>query len=235
MPDDAVLEGLDPYDLMDAEAARLDTYFSGLGASDWGRPSACSAWTTQDLLAHLAASEEYNHACLDDAVPAFLEGLGKRGVTDVDSFNAAGVADRAGRTSDELMAEWRETCGRTIRDLRARDGGEIPTMVGPYPVRWQAFHLASELATHADDVGVPVSAGEAKDRNDWRRRFALFVLSETKPDVEVSATEGGTHVCADGKEAVLTDDELIAVTNGRLPADDPLPDGLRRALNVVGS
>jgi len=51
----------------------------------------------------------------------------------------------------------------------------------------------------------------------------------------VSATEGGTHVCADGKEAVLTDDELIAVTNGRLPADDPLPDGLRRALNVVGS
>jgi hypothetical protein len=34
---------------------------------------------------------------------------------------------------------------------------------------------------------------------------------------------------------VLSDDELIAVTNGRLPADHPLPTGLRRALNVVGS
>jgi uncharacterized protein (TIGR03083 family) len=235
MPDDAVLEGLDPYDLMDAEMARLDGYFTGLDASAWVRPSACSGWTTRDMLAHLAASEEYNHACLDDALPAFLEGLGKRGVSDIDSFNAAGVADRAGRSSDELLAEWRETCGRTCRDLRARDGGEIPTMVGPYPVRWQAFHLASELATHADDIGVPVSAEEAEARADWRRRFALFVLSEVKPDVEVSPCEGGTSVSAEDQEAVLTDDELIAATNGRLPADHPLTDGLRRAVNVVGS
>jgi uncharacterized protein (TIGR03083 family) len=235
MPDDAVLEGLDPYDLMDAEAARLDAYFTGLDEAAWARASACSGWTTQDMLAHLAASEEYNHACLDDAVPAFLEGLGKRGVTDLDSFNAVGVAERSGRSSDELLAEWRQTCGRTIGELRARDGAEIPTMVGPYPVRWQAFHLASELATHADDVGVPVSAGEAEERRDWRRRFALFVLSEAKPDVEVSTTEGGTHVSAGGDEAVLTDDELIAATNGRLPADNPLSPGLRRALNVVGS
>ena len=235
MPDDAVLDGLDPYDLMDAEAGRLDGYLSGLDAGGWGRPSACADWTTQDMVAHLAGSEEYNHACLDDALPAFLESLGKRGATDMDSFNAIGVAERAGRTSDELLAEWRETCGRTTRELRARDGGEIPTMVGPYPARWQAFHLASELATHADDVGVPVTDAEAAGRADWRRRFAVFVLSEMKPEVGVTPVEGGTKVRAGDDEAVLSDDELIAVTNGRLAADDPLPGGLRSALNVVGS
>jgi uncharacterized protein (TIGR03083 family) len=235
MPDDAVLEGLDPYDLMDAEAARLDAYFSGLGAADWGQASACRGWTDKDLLAHMAASEGYNHACLDDALPSFLEELGKNGITDMDSFNALGVTQRADRSTDELVAEWRATCERTRQDLRKRDGGDIPTMVGPYPARWQAFHLASELATHADDVGVPVSADEAEARTDWRRRFAVFVLSEMKPDVEVGAAEGGTAVRAEGQEAVVSDDDLIAATNGRLPADHPLPASLRQALNVVGS
>jgi uncharacterized protein (TIGR03083 family) len=235
MPDDAVLDGLDPYDLMEAEAARLDAYFSGLGTGGWARPSACTGWSTQDMLAHLAGSEEYNHACLDDALPAFMESLGRRGVTDMDSFNAVGVADRAGRSSDELLVEWRQACGRTTRELRARDGGDLPTMVGPYPARWQAFHLASELATHADDVGVPVTDAEAAARADWRRRFAVFVLGEMKPDVDVTPVEGGTKVCAGGDEAVLSDEDLIAVTNGRLAADHPLPASLRRALNVVGS
>jgi hypothetical protein len=34
---------------------------------------------------------------------------------------------------------------------------------------------------------------------------------------------------------VLSDDDLIAVTNGRLPDDHPLLPSLRRALNVIGS
>src|SRR5262249_34796996 len=186
MPDDAELEGLNPYDLMDAEAARLDAYLSGLDDGGWGRASACTGWTTRDMLAHLAGSEEYNHACLDDALPAFLERLGQAGASDLHPFNALGVPGRVDRSGDEVLAEWRAACGRTRDELRKRDGADIPTMVGPYPARWQAFHLASELATHADDIGVPVSPDEAEARRDWRRRFAVFVLSETKPDVVLS-------------------------------------------------
>ena len=37
MPDDSVLAEHDPYDLMDAEAARLEGWFGGLGAGDWER------------------------------------------------------------------------------------------------------------------------------------------------------------------------------------------------------
>jgi uncharacterized protein (TIGR03083 family) len=235
MPDDTVLDGLDPYDIMDDEAARLDRYFGGLDAEGWQRPSACAGWDTHDMLAHLAGSEEYNHACLDDAIPALFERLQGYGVTDVDSFNAVGVSTRAGTSTDAVLTEWRGTCERTRDELRARDGSDIPTMVGPYPARWQAFHLASELATHADDVGVPIDPAEAADRTDWRKRFALFALSESKPDVVVRPADGGTYVEVDGAPAVLSDEDLIAVTNGRLPGDHPLAPSMRSALNVVGS
>jgi uncharacterized protein (TIGR03083 family) len=235
MPDEAVLEGIDPYDVMDVEAARLDAYFSGLDAADWERPSACEGWTVKDLLAHLAGSEEYNHACLDDAIPALFERLGKLGAADMDSFNQVGVEERADRSPEEVLAEWREACARTRRDLRARDGGDLSTSVGPYPVRWQAFHLASELATHADDISVPVTPQEAEARTAWRRQFARFVLTEMKPDVELRPSDAGTHVAAEGAQAVLSDDDLVAATNGRLGEDHPLLPSLRSALNVVGS
>ena len=36
----------------------------------------------------------------------------------------------------------------------------MDSSIGDYPGRWQAFHVAAELASHADDVGVPVTHGE---------------------------------------------------------------------------
>ena len=57
--------------------------------------------------------------------------------------------------------------------FRARDGGDVDSSVGAYPARWQAFHLAFELATHADDVGVPVAdAEEARRARSGRRSSA---------------------------------------------------------------
>ena len=32
----------------------------------------------------------------------------------------------------------------------------VDTSTGDYPCRWQAVHVAAELATHADDIGVPI-------------------------------------------------------------------------------
>ena len=68
MTDDRDLQNLDPYDLMDAEAARLDAYFSALGPADWAKPSRCEGWSVRDVLAHLTASEAYNHASLEGTV-----------------------------------------------------------------------------------------------------------------------------------------------------------------------
>ena len=98
-------------------------------------------------------------------------------------------------------------------------------------MRWQAFHLASELATHGDDIGAPALPGS----DEWRPRFAVFAVSEAKPDVTVELQPGTARVTADGREVTLTTDDLVAAANGRLPADHPLDPALRAALNVVGS
>src|SRR5690606_16896163 len=75
------LADLDPFAIFDAEAARLDAFFSGLDADGWGRPSRCRGWSVRDVLAHLAGEELYNHACLDDALEELFARPERAGVT----------------------------------------------------------------------------------------------------------------------------------------------------------
>jgi uncharacterized protein (TIGR03083 family) len=93
---DAELQGLDPVDLMGAEAARIEAYVAALPSADWLRPSRCEGWTVRDVVAHLAASEAYHRARLDGEVRAFFEGTAANGVDSVDAFNAVGIAGFAG-------------------------------------------------------------------------------------------------------------------------------------------
>ena len=101
--------------------------------------SCCAGWTVRDLLAHLTASEDYNQACLDGTVAAFLAQAGERGVSDLNGMNELGIRDLDGVPTDELLRMWRTRAEQTREGLRARDGGDIETSVGPYPARWQAF------------------------------------------------------------------------------------------------
>ena len=68
MADDREIGALDPFDLFDREASRLDAHFSSLAGSDWMRPSRCAGWTVRDLLGHLLSVEAYFGACLDGTV-----------------------------------------------------------------------------------------------------------------------------------------------------------------------
>lgn len=231
--DAAMLDGLDPFALMDAEAARLDAFYASLPGDRWTDPTGCAAWDQRDLLAHLAACEEYNHACMADAVPAFLEQMGARGITDMNSFNAAGVADRADRSPAELLEEWRAACGGSRAWFRGHAGGELPTMVGPYPVDWQAVHLANELAIHADDAAVPVAPAEAAGRTAWLTQVARFLVAETDKAVSVEPVADGIRVGVDGAETVLSPARFVAAVNGRL-VDDDLDPRLRSALSFMG-
>ena len=177
MPDDRELSDINPYDLMESEAARLEFYLASLTGEAWDEPSACEGWSVKDVLAHLAGGEEYNRACLTDSIGAMFERYTSRGATDLNAFNALGVSDRKDQRPADLLDEWRRENGETRSEMRHRDGEQMPTAVGQYPVRWQAWHLASELATHADDVNVPVTHKREEDaRRDWRVRFARFAL-----------------------------------------------------------
>ena len=117
MTDDRDLQDLDPYDLMDAEAARLDAYFSGLDPADWAKPSRCEGWSVRDLLAHLASSEDYNHASLEGTVGEFLASWGEKGATDLTTANEIGIRSLDDCSTDQLIADWRVANAETRPDL----------------------------------------------------------------------------------------------------------------------
>ena len=229
MVDDADLQGLDPYDLMQAEGARLDRFFAGLDDAAWARPSRCEGWSVRDVLAHLLSSEQYNSACLDGTVRDFLAGVGARGATDLDSLNELGIRDHDGRPTAELLDEWRDASSRTVEGFRTRDGGDVDSSVGAYPARWQAFHLAFELAVHADDVGVPVTPQEEPARTAWQAQFGRFALKELNKDLEIKAGNGTTQVRGDGIDVELPDAVFVQAVAARLGDDAPL-DAEQRAL-----
>lgn len=218
MDDDAAidreLDGLDPYELMLAEATRIEELLVHLTPDGWTAPTACEGWDRHDLVAHLAGAEQYNHACLDDRIGELMGRAAAAGVDGLDRFNQWCVDERRDLDDRAVLDEWRGAVGRTIRDLAGRDGTEIPTMVGPYPARWQGFHLAAELATHADDLGA--DAADDAGRARWRARATRFFLAESHPELDLRAEDGATTVTVDGVTATLDDATLVAAANRRL-------------------
>ena len=232
-PDDAELRSLDPFDALDQEAERLDEFFSTLQDTDWGRPTRCDAWSIRDVLAHLLASEAYHHACLDGTVAAFNEQMATSGGTNLEQFNAIGVAKLSDRSPAELLAEWRVANAETRRRFRERDEGVVDTSVGDYPCRWQAFHVASELATHADDIGVAITADEVHERRAWRAAISRFALAETKPEVAVTVEDGRTRIRGRGVDVVVDDEEIVEGVAARLDDSSPLDGRARKLLSAM--
>ena len=216
MPSEAELDGLDAFDLMDAESARIDAFFASARPDELARPSRCEGWSAGDVLNHLLHVEGYTKAGLDDA-------LG--GGFDFEAKVEAAPGD---------LDEWRAANAENRRRLRERgDDGTLTTSIGPYPVRLQAFHLAQELATHADDAWVPVTDEERDARTGWRARFARFNVAEYERPVEVVAEGGTNRVTTEGVTGELSDADFVEAVMGRLPDDHPLPGELKAALNCT--
>jgi len=212
MTDDRELAGLDPFTLLDTEAGRLDSFLSGLGEPGWEQASRCAGWTVRDVLGHLAAGEDYHRA----TVAGFLARFAGRGGTGLDSVNALGVAGYAALSPAQVLARWRAASAANRRRFRERGDGTVDTSVGSYPCRWQAFHVAAELATHADDIGVPVTPGEQQERTAWRARYSRFALAEAKPQLEIRHAGTRTTVTSGPDTVEFDDDELTAAVMGRL-------------------
>jgi uncharacterized protein (TIGR03083 family) len=233
MTDDKDLAGLDPYDLMASEGARLDQFFSRADASEWKKPSRCEGWSVRDVLAHLTAGEDYNQACLDGTVQQFLADMGAKGAVDLASANEIGIREFDDRSPDEILEAWRKRSAQTREAFRVRDGGDVDSSVGAYPARWQAFHLAFELATHADDVHVPVVANDAAARNAWQARFGRFAIKELKPDLTIEAGDGRTHVKGEGVDIELPDEQFVQAVAARLPDDSGIDDAVASVLSAT--
>lgn len=235
MLDDSELRDLDPFDLMDAEARRVDGFLATLDGDDWLRPTRCAGWRRRELLAHLAASEHYNRATIDGTVGELMAQAQAAGVQDLDGINRWGVEQRSDRTPAELLEEWRTMSGDNRRRMRAMgwDGTLQTAGAGPYPAGRQAFHLAQEFAIHADDMGVPVADGERRLRGTWQARFARFTLREYGKEVEVESDGAGMNrISGGGIEITLDDEGLVDACSARLPDGAPVPAELRDLLRV---
>jgi uncharacterized protein (TIGR03083 family) len=224
-----------PFDLLEIEARRIDRFYSALDAPQWSAPTRCTGWSRKDLLAHLVTVEDYTHSCLESSVGDFF---GQAESAGYERLNDILVQRRTGDSGAELFEEWRTKVGRNHRRLRERGEQDmLETSVGPYPLGRQAWYLACELAIHADDAGVPVTGEEREFRLDWRARFGIDALGESRPEARVEVS--GQH--ADGQYLVLLKDEhaglskaeFVEATSGRLPAGHPIPAQLRSALKVL--
>jgi uncharacterized protein (TIGR03083 family) len=231
--DGAELADLNPFDLMAAEAARIDRFYSGLSGADWQAPTRCAGWNRRDLLAHLAGVEDYTDAGLRHATQELFAEAKAGGL---DSFNEWGIARRATLPPAQLLAEWRDLVARNDADLRRRGPDALlDTSVGPYPIGRQAFYLASERAIHADDAGVPVTTQERDARLAWRLRFGRSALTEVRQDSDLSVvSDRGAHVIRLGTARTrLADEQFVEALSGRLPETVDLPEPLRKALDVL--
>lgn len=229
-----MLKEFDPFDIFDTEAARLDRFFASLDEEGWARQSRCAGWSVRDVLAHLAGEELYNHACLDDDLTGFNTLLDREGVSGYEAFNEWCVRQRRDLPVDEVLAEWRDRNGETRARMRALGADALlETSAGPYPVGLQTFHYDSELATHADDVGAPVSAEEQDGRIWWRVQVGIHVLAETGSDAQVEVEGEQVWVHVNGVTQELTYPLFVEATVGRIPYDHPVDPRVKAALRVL--
>lgn len=230
--DAAALAGLNSFGLFDVEADRLDHFFAGLDAAGWAQPSQCAGWSVQDVLAHLAGAELYNHACLNADLDGFRGMLRAAGIAGgYREFNEWCVRQRRGLPAAEVLAEWREANTETRQRLTEL-GRDAPllTAAGPYPAGLQAFHCGSDYATHADDVGAPVAAAEEPGRTAWRVSVGRFALAEQNSPVKIISSDRSILVHLGSVSAELPAADFVAATVGRLPPGYPLDPTLADAL-----
>ncbi len=219
-----------PFPAYDAEIRRLRRYLHSLNAAGWRASSHCRGWSVKDVVAHLAADEVYNQACLDHT----LDQLDYSG--GLNASNERGVRSRRRLSPQAVMREW-ETRQTNVRRRWGRLGLEasIETSVGPYPLRLQAWHLARGYAIHADDIRVPVPARVRQQRARWRILFGLFAAREEGEPENAHLENGSVRLKVRGQVHHLDPETFIAyVTNRPQQLTDPQAQALVKRLGRSG-
>jgi uncharacterized protein (TIGR03083 family) len=209
------------------EGRHLRAWLTAADAAAWRRPTRCAEWNVQDVVAHLASGELYNQACLRDDIASLGEWA------DDEAYNVGQVEMRRHLSHLDVFAEWDERHRDVVAAWGAMDPADpLTTSWGPYLVGLQAWHIASEYATHADDIGVPVPAERTAARLDWRFAFSRYAVEECELGITVEPAESGGVLVRDAAatELDLTREQFVAAVSARLPYDSVTDDPAARAL-----
>lgn len=112
-----------------AELNRFLALVETLTGDDWGQPTDCTAWNVGDILAHQAGAyagytswSEFKRQITAKAGPGQMM---------VDAMNERQLADRAGRTPDQLISELRAVGPKAIRTRQ-----RLPWPLRKLPIPW---------------------------------------------------------------------------------------------------
>jgi uncharacterized protein (TIGR03083 family) len=231
MAGEAHVSNLDPFDLLDVESERVGRFFADLDPDKLGRDTRCEGWRVREIISHLDGVEVYHRACLDDAIPALFAEAAKGGVKGMNDFNDWIIRERADLRPEDVRDSWQAANADVRKRLRERGrDGSLATSVGQYPVGLMTFHIASEYATHADDIDVDVPEQERVARTAWRAQVSRFALEETEKPVQVDVEGDAYVVKANGKQLTLSASDFVEAVTARLKTIDPDMQEALRAL-----
>lgn len=138
-----------------AEAVEAEVLRVPADRWDQAMPGYESGWTRRQLLAHIAANDQrqITRVRVGAAIgtPADEEALARQG--DTDGWNRQQVADRAGRSVDELLVEMHQRRGELIALLQrltpAQRSQPMPFRATYRPLTEMVPMLLDHLAQHA--------------------------------------------------------------------------------------
>ncbi len=166
----------DPFTTLDDEISRLNAFLTSLSPTEWEASTLCEGWTVRDMVAHFDSDEEYNEACLDNTLETLAAGF-----SSIEEFNQGQIQDRAHLSNKDVLIQWGARQARVRKRWKALGlDTKIATILGPYPLRAQIWHITSEYATHADDMGVKVAPDAQQQRLMWRFQLSVFAVAEKK-------------------------------------------------------
>ncbi len=129
--------------LVSSESTRLLEYFKGLSPDDWATQSACDAWNSADVVAHMTMAVDMFSANIErgangDSSPP--EGMGPPEEFDLSGRMAANAA---------RAVAMRESLGETLVEAFAQNCDRLDALLGRMgPDDWekQCYHPASYLS-----------------------------------------------------------------------------------------
>ena len=172
-----------------AERERFERFCRSLSAEELQRPVPCSSWIVKDFISHLATIDgpvAAWFAAIADGSGTRSGGQSGRGAWDVDRFNDAKVAERRGRSLDEIFAEAARERAALIDVLR----------------RLTAEQLAAPIHFGGDSKRPPAELALGRYLQGWSRHDAIHVadmlkaLPERRGDPDVAAWLAEPEVAA---------------------------------------
>jgi uncharacterized protein (TIGR03083 family) len=230
------------HQLLQVAVARFLALVETLGPQDWDRPTACSAWTVRDILAHQAGNHAggagYRALIADAAIRT------QPGQLMEDAINARQLAQRAGKSPAELIAELRQAAPRAMRNwayhFRLPKLFAIPHgQVGSLPLRHLMWVIHSR-DTWMHRLDICRAAGRAFEQTpEHDGRIAALVMRDAAAQLaprlggqsllfDLSGTAGGRWQVGMGQPTAEVGMDVLdfnILASGRVSSEE----GLARA------